>query len=237
MHSNMVVLVFLLALSPFLSQVDAGILDDPATILGNFKDKYNNSQSDLIYLLDVSGSVSDYGFQSEKVFVESMLNEFSLAPYSTRSAVITFGKVVKTDLNYIDINAVDKLKQKCEFMPWFQHNVVHRYGWATHMKDAFQEASNLINTATSHQTKRNVHTVVVLITDGYWNGGDPRSAANQLKSSGVEVFAVGVDGYSQWQIRALASSNEHALEFSSFTKFRELAMYIRGGKGKKKKTP
>ena len=212
--------------------VKGGLLDNQAKVLNDFKQKYNNSQSDLMFLMDVSGSVSNYGFQSEKIFVENLLNEFSVAPYSTRLAVITFGQEVKTDINYIDIDPLSLTHQKCEFKPWFQNNVVHRYGWATNMKDTFSTSSNLLKVAQDNGHKRlNVKTTAIMITDGYWNRGDPRSNANALKSTyEVDLFMVGVDGYSQTQLRALASSSDHVLEFSTFSKFRELAMFIRGGK-------
>ncbi|KAJ7371255.1 hypothetical protein OS493_027369 [Desmophyllum pertusum] len=212
------------------TNVEAGALDNEAKILLTFKQKYNNSQSDLAFLIDVSGSVSDYGFASEKIFVENLLNEFSVAPYSTRVSVITFGAEVKTDINYIDINPLSLTHQKCEFKPWFEHNVKHRYGWATNMKEAFSTTSNLLQTAMNNKHRRsNVHTVSILITDGYWNRGDPRANANSLKSNyGVDVIAVGVDRYSQWQLEALATSKDLVIGVSSFSKFRELAMYIRG---------
>lgn len=222
----------LVAIAAIFCGAKAGLLDDEAKILTDFKQKYNNSQSDIIFLMDVSGSVSDYGFDSEKIFIDNMLNEFSVAPYSTRVAVITFGAEVKTDINYIDIDPTSLTHQKCEFKPWFDNNVVHRYGSATNMKDAFQRSSDLLDTAENNKHRRsNIHTVAIMITDGYWNRGDPRANANTLKSAyGVDVITVGVDGYSQWQLEALATSADHVLGYQTFTKFRELALYIRGGR-------
>ena len=222
----------LVALAAIFCSTKAGLLDDEAKILTDFKQKYNNSQSDIIFLMDVSGSVSDYGFQSEKIFVENMLNEFSVAPYSTRVAVITFGVAVKTDINYIDIDPTSTTHQKCEFKPWFEYNVVHRKAGATNMMDAFDRSNQILKTAMENNHRRSsIHTVAMLITDGYWNRGDPRANANTLKSTyGVDVIAVGVDGYSQWQLEALATSTDHVLQYETFTKFRELARYIRGGK-------
>ena len=222
----------LVAIAAIFCGAKGGLLDDEAKILTDFKQKYNNSQSDIIFLMDVSGSVSNYGFASEKIFVENMLNEFSVAPYSTRVAVITFGEKVKTDINYIDIDPTSTTHQKCEFKPWFLHNVVHRYGRATNMLEGFQRSNDILQTAMNNNHRRsNVHTVAMMITDGYWNRGDPRANANTLKSTyGVDLFTVGVDGYSQWQLEALATSPDHVLGFETFTKFRELALYIRGGK-------
>lgn len=222
----------LVAIAAIFCGAKGGLLDDEAKILTDFKQKYNNSQSDIIFLMDVSGSVSNYGFTSEKMFVENMLNEFSVAPYSTRVAVITFGAQVKTDINYIDIDPTSTTHQKCEFKPRFDYNVVHRHGYATNMRDAFQRSSDLLQTAINNNHRRSsIHTVAIMITDGYWNMGDPRANANTLKSTyGVDVITVGVDGYSQWQLEALATSKDHVLKYATFTKFRELALYIRGGK-------
>ncbi|PFX17574.1 Sushi, von Willebrand factor type A, EGF and pentraxin domain-containing protein 1 [Stylophora pistillata] len=212
------------------SSVDGGLLDDKAKILTDFKAKYNNSQSDIIFLMDVSGSVSNYGFQSEKIFVDNLLNEFSVAPYSTRVAVITFGADVKTDINYIDISPLSKTHQKCEFQPWFQYNVKHRYGRATNMRDAFQTGINILQSAMDNQRRRSgVHTVAIMITDGWWNRGSPVENANRLKSSyATDIITVGVDGYNAGQLQQLASSNDLVLGFHTFTQFRELAMFIRG---------
>jgi len=220
------------AISFIFCGAKGGLLDDEAKILTDFKQKYNNSQSDIIFLMDVSGSVSNYGFASEKMFVENMLNEFSVAPYSTRVAVITFGAEVKTDINYIDIDPTSTTHQKCEFKPWFDYNVVHRYGYATNMIDAFKRSNDLLETAMNNNHRRSsIHTVAIMITDGYWNRGDPRNNANTLKNKyGVDLITVGVDGSSTWQLEALASSKDHVLEYDTFTKFRELALYIRGGK-------
>lgn len=215
--------------------VKATLLDNELKILEDFKAKYNNSQSDLLFFMDVSGSVSNYGFQSEKIFVQSLLNQFSLAPYSTRVAVLTFGANVKTDINYIDIDPTSETHQKCEFNNTFRYNVVHRYGPATNMKDTFSTAATLLQTAINNGHKRlNVHTVSIMITDGVWYPEDPTANANILKNNyKSDLFMVGVDRYRKSQLDALATSSDHVLEFSTFSKFRELAVFIRGGKKKK----
>ena len=100
------------------------------------------------------------------------------------------------------------------------------------MKDAFQRSIDVLQLAMDHTQRRSgVHTVAILITDGWWNRGSPVDNANRLKSSyTTDVIAVGVDGYNQGQLQQLATSNDLVLGFSTFTKFRELAMFIRGGK-------
>lgn len=86
--------------------IKGGFLDDEVKIFIDFKQKYNNSQFDIIFFMDVFGSVSDYGFVFEKIFVENMLNEFSVVFYFMCVVVIMFGYEVKIDINYIDIDLI-----------------------------------------------------------------------------------------------------------------------------------
>ena len=162
--------------------------------------------------------------------MDCLLNEFSVAPYSTRVAVITFGSDVKTDINGIDIDGTDKNKNKCEFKPKFQYQVRFR-GGMTNMKDGFGRAISLLQTTINNSRKRiGVHAVAMMITDGWWNLGSPLGNTATLKLQyGVDIFAVGVAGYNTYQLTQIASTLLHVLKFYTFNKLRELAMDIREG--------
>ena len=68
---------------------------------------------------------------------------------------------------------------------------------------------------------------VFLITDGYSNGGDPRPAANVLKSKelGVTVFTFGIRNGNVKELRDMASEpkDEHTFILDSFDEFEALA--------------
>ena len=74
-------------------------------------------------------------------------------------------------------------------------------------------------------------TVVILITDGYWMSlsGDPSPVpvAQKLQAANVEVYAIGIDGASKWQLLQLS---QQAFYLETFPQLRELAVYLRGGK-------
>ena len=205
--------------------------------LNTFKKSYNNSQSDIIFFLDVSGSVPDYGFRSEKYFVQSLLNEFSVAYYSTRVAVVTFGERIKTNINYINLQPyTGEDTTKCEFKKMFEYGVNHREGRATNMKAAFRTGEDLLNEAKRLGWKRNnVNTVAMIITDGAWNMGDPTPEINKLKNGQfhVDMFSVGVGWARHSQLQSIASSNEKVIYANDFYQFKQLAKYIRGGKSRK----
>eukprot|EP00795_Rhopilema_esculentum_P000716 gene716-10430_t len=198
--------------------------------LNRFQEKYNNSRSDIIFLLDLSGSLSDYGFQMEKKFVNSLLSEISVQPIATRLAVVTFEQSAARRIDYIDYNGLDK--NKCTFSKDFAR-IKHAKGPATNMNAAFDRARRILNSAKSNgNLRQNVNTVIVLLTDGWWNlGGNPKAIAESLRSPSsfyAEIISVGVGYVSQWQLRDIAGIDSNVIMANSFTQFEELATKIRG---------
>lgn len=236
-HCHKVMMGYLLLLSFLFLLLNGAFsqsyLDNARQRLNAFKKSYNNSQSDIVIFIDVSGSVSNYGFSTEKYFVSSLLNEFSVAVYSTRVAIITFGERIKTDINYINLERKKtEDTTKCEFKKIFEHQVKHRSEGATNMKSAFRHGLDLLKEADRLGWKRrNVNTVAFMIIDGAWNMGDPRDEAKNLRTSNyhVDIFSIGVDKAQRWQLDELASSPDKVIYANSFSNFKQLAKYIRGG--------
>lgn len=227
----------LLLLSVFFSQFlssNCDWYDSNRQRLNAFKKSFKNSESDIIIFIDVSGSVRSHGFRTEKYFVTSLLNEFSVAFYSTRVAVITFGERVKTDLNYINLESKDSEDTtKCEFKKTFEYRVTFRNGRATNMKSAFRSANDLLKEAQELGWKRrNVNTVAMMITDGAWNLGDPSGEIYELKNGdfNVDIFSVGVGYADRSQLQTIASRHDKVIYANNFNQFKELAKYIRGGR-------
>ena len=199
--------------------------------LNQFQQKYNNSRSDIIFMLDLSGSVSDYGFQTEKKFVNSLLSEISVQPIATRVSVITFEQSAAKRIDYIDYSGLDK--NKCTFSNEFKR-IKHAYGPATNMAAAFDRAKGLLTSAKNNgNLRQNVNTVIVLLTDGWWNhGGSPKALAESLRSPSsffAEVISVGVGWARHWQLKEISGLDSNVIMANSFTQFEELASKIRGG--------
>ena len=215
-----------------LLHVQAAVNSQWVQRLNQFQQKYNNSRSDIIFMLDLSGSVSNYGFYTEKKFVNSLLSEISVQPIASRVGVITFEQSAAKRIDYIDYNGLDK--NKCTFSKEFR-GIKHAYGPATNMAAAFQRAKDLLTSARSNgNLRQNVNTVIVLLTDGWWNlGGSPKNIADSLRSSNsffAEVISVGVGYASRWQLKEIAGTDSNVIMARSFTQFEELATKIRGGK-------
>lgn len=209
--------------------------------LQNFQRSHNDSISDLIFLLDSSGSLwyydpvshkSKIGFDDEKAFVNSLLSFIRISMPATRVSVAVFGTDATLDINYVSSPNVQN--HKCNFKKSFG-GLKFRSG-LTNMHDAFQYAYDIIFGTLSGSKRPNklAKTAVFVLTDGMWNrGGDPYPIAKQLKDEDIEIFSIGVtNGVNMGVMRKLATDNSHAFHYNDFTQFRELANYLRGGESR-----
>ena len=203
------------------------------------RDQVSNSQgfydqkSDLVFLVDTSGSLWTNDFNEEKKFVMNLLNEISVGMQATRVEVIPFGSQATKFIT--QISAPEPTKNKCTFNEKFKPMPQSINGWMTNMRDAFQLGWEVcLNNGLKRTPLTKVKTVVILLTDGYWNypynDPSPISRAQNLLAGNVEVFAIGV-GYVDFpRLRQLVHDpDKHAFHLSDFSQFAELATYIRGG--------
>ena len=195
-----------------------------------------NKISDILFLLDTSGSVSDYGFRAEKDFVIKFLSTITVSFEEARVAVIPFGNTASLYIDGVSKPSLDK--DKCDLIQKLKQ-MPHSYGWATNTKGAFQLAFDVCVGKYSRNKRgplNQVRTVVILITDGFWNypSNDPSPIpiAKKLHAANVEVFAIGVGSFIRlWALQELVKDPAYqAFQLRNFQEFDELSLYIRGGK-------
>lgn len=197
---------------------------------------YGNSKSDILFLIDTSGSLSGSDFSEEKKFITNLLNEISVGMEATRVEVIPFGSTASIFIDQVSVPALTK--NKCTFNEKFNPMVQSINGYMTNMKDAFQLAYDVCLGQYSGQKRgplNLVKTTVILLTDGRWNrpSSDPSpvSIATQLHDASVEVFAVGVGNIDYDQLKQVVEDpDKQAFHLTDFDEFSELATYLRGGK-------
>eukprot|EP00794_Sanderia_malayensis_P007132 gene7132-7937_t len=220
--------LFAVALTVYTISV-RGALDWEKQRLNQFQQKYNNSRSDIIFLLDDSASVSQLGFNVEKKFINSLLSKISVQPIATRVAVVSFSETVRKSIDYIDYNQFDK--NKCTFTKEIER-VTHRKGRLTNMYSAFTRGQQILDDAVKNNNLRiNVNTVFILLTDGRWNmGGSPDDLVKGLRTGKyhAEVLSVGVDRALRDQLKNIAGTNNNVIFANTFNDFENLAARIRG---------
>ena len=227
--------VLLLAISPFaFAQSELERAKQEFTTLREALTG-TNKKSDILFLLDTSGSVSNYAFEVEKKFVINFLSTITVSFKEARVAVIPFGNTASLYIDGVSKPSLDK--DKCDLIQKLKQ-MPHSYAWATNTKGAFQLAYDVCVGRYSGQKRgplNQVRTVVILITDGYWNwpynDPSPIPIAQSLLAANVEVFAIGVQYPNLPALQKLVKDPaKQAFLLRNFWEFDELSLLIRGGK-------
>ena len=209
---------------------------DEILALRNSMNSFESKKSDIVFLVDTSTSLYTSDFNEEKKFVMNLLNEMSVGMQANRVEVIPFGTTASKFIT--QISDPQPTKNKCTFNEKFKPMPHSINGGATNMRKAFELAWQVcLNNADKRTPSNKIKTVVILLTDGYWNyyrnRGDPSPVkkARGLLQGNVEVFAIGVGpNVQQDNIRKLVRDpDKHAFFLKDFNEFAELATYIRGG--------
>ncbi|KAM4876293.1 sushi, von Willebrand factor type A, EGF and pentraxin domain-containing protein 1 [Thomomys bottae] len=174
---------------------------------------------ELVFLVDESSSVGRVNFLNELKFVRKLLSDFPVVPTATRVAVVTFASKNNVVARVDYISARRPHQHKCALLSRELPAIPYR-GGGTYTKGAFQQAAQILQHARENSTK-----VIFLITDGYSNGGDPRSIAASLRDAGVEIFTFGIWQGNIRELNDVASTpkEEHCYLLHSFEEFEALA--------------
>ena len=225
--------VLLLAISPFAFA--QSYLRAKQEFINLREQLGTNKISDILFLLDTSGSVSNYGFEAEKEFVINFLSAITVSFEEARVEVIPFSNTASLYIDGVSKPSLDK--DKCDLIQKLKQ-MPRSYGWATNTKGAFQLAYDVCLGKYSSQKRgplNKVKTVVILITDGYWNypfnDPSPIPIAQSLLAANVEVFAIGVGSVNMPALQELVKDPaKQAFHLQTFAHFKELSVYVRGGK-------
>ena len=222
--------VFFLATYKFaISQND---LERAKVELVKLRDEFakDNSPGDILFLMDTTGSLTDWAFRIEMEFIENFLESITVTMEDIRVELIPFDS---TASSYIDqVSNPTSAMNKCTFKEKLSR-MQHNYGYGTNTKAAFQQAYDVCLGEKSGQ-KRSVKTVVILLTDGYWNypwqDPNPIPIAQALRKANVDVFAIGIE-WADWRLPQLVENPaKQAFFLKSFQQLDELSYYVRGGK-------
>ncbi|XP_077519184.1 sushi, von Willebrand factor type A, EGF and pentraxin domain-containing protein 1-like [Amblyomma americanum] len=168
-----------------------------------------SSSTDLVFLLDRSGSVGAAGFEMQLGFVDRFLKYFEVAPNATRVAVISF-----SDDAVVHADFLKEPGNKCQLVRRMQ-DAKYLNHYATNTGAGLREVREVFQ-----NSRPQAHKVLVLVTDGIaTTGPDPVEEANKLKKAGVEVFVFSIGRSMRKHLDSLASSTEHVFEFESFAEF------------------
>jgi len=141
--------------------------------------KCDSVKADICFILDSSGSVKE-DFSQELNFTSSLVKEFPIGPTQTQVGVITFASdaVSEFELNQYASN-IDVEKAI--------NQITHRGGGTDIGKALDLARTNCFANARGPPYPK----IAILITDGVSVAGAV-TAAQSLKSTGVEIYSIGV---------------------------------------------
>jgi len=207
-------------------------------------DEVEHGQSDLILLIDKSGSMRQSGWNSAIDFVDALLTEVKIAFNATRVAVGTFATKHEVELNYL--YEPTAANHKCRFVRDFKSVTYssRNMGSLTNMKGSLKDAHNIflqmINNPTKHKLRQKANKVVMVLSDGYpnteidgsWNWGVSldKEILDIRQIGFVEVYAVAVTSGSNENLMKNKIATDPSLYIykPTFNDLTKLAKSIRG---------
>ena len=161
--------------------------------------------------MDESGSVTSGNFELMKDFVQDISNSYDIGPDAVRIGVLTYASsytfdfYLKTYSTKTDVlNAVD--------------NIVYS-GGSTNTAGALDAIRNYGFTEANgaRPSSQGIPRITIVITDGKSKSFSATvTAAQQLHSAGIIVFAVGIAGANLVELDAIASDPAYVSFISSF---------------------
>ena len=151
--------------------------------------------SDVGFILDVSGSITDEYWEEEKTFVKNLTREFDILPHGARVSIVTFNDDAVLAIMFSDhkTNAdFETALSKIDRRGYGGTNI--GAGLAKALDDMFQ-VKNGMRPASPH--------VAVLITDG--KNGNKKFATfrNRFQGNEIKILAVGVGAFVDDELRRL----------------------------------
>ncbi|CAK6961368.1 LOW QUALITY PROTEIN: collagen alpha-1(VII) chain [Scomber scombrus] len=168
-------------------------------------------QADIVFLVDESWSVGQTSFSSVKDFISAMVSSFQnsvVGNEGVRFGVTVFGDVSRMRIALTDYSSLDEVLRAIRDIRY--EGGSKRIGNALHF---------LVNPVFSPVISRDfAPKIAVLITNGR-SDDQVDAAAKAVADNGISLFAVGVRGADESELRRIVSEpyEEHLLMGADFT--------------------
>ncbi|XP_078718860.1 collagen alpha-1(XIV) chain-like isoform X1 [Lampetra fluviatilis] len=169
----------------------------------------SQAQVDLVIVLDGSWSIGRINFRLVREFLEQLVQAFDVQADKIRVALSQYSGDTRTEWDLNTHTTKAALLEAVRSLPY--------KGGNTNTGMALEHA-RLQNLRPEAGARPGVPAIVVLITDGK-SQDDVAQPAAELKSRGVELFAIGVKNADEQELQAIASKPvaTHVHQASEFT--------------------
>ncbi|XP_071951453.1 sushi, von Willebrand factor type A, EGF and pentraxin domain-containing protein 1-like isoform X2 [Antedon mediterranea] len=189
-------------------------------LLANLEE-FQNAPSEIVFLLDSSGSIGASRWPLEVDFVRQISTIFTVSADTARVAIVSYssGTQIYTRIDHIT-EATDK--NKCTLLGQLEDALPYT-GGGTYTLGALTRADELLANGRPDAPR-----LVMLLTDGQSNGGSPVAKANEMKAKGITIFSIGLgEGINQVELTGIATSGNVYL-LDQLGKISDLSSRLKG---------
>ncbi|XP_076730296.1 collagen alpha-1(XII) chain-like [Maylandia zebra] len=153
------------------------------------------AKADIVLLLDGSWSIGQINFQTIRNFIAHMVSVFNIGPDSVQIGLTQYSNKPKTEWNLNAHPTKESLLRAVAALPYRGGNTLTGMALNYILKNSFKPKVGL---------RPDSHKIGVLITDGK-SQDEVILASQNLRDSGIELYAIGVKNADENELRSIAS--------------------------------
>ncbi|XP_073729493.1 matrilin-3b [Misgurnus anguillicaudatus] len=178
---------------------------------------------DLVFIIDSSRSVRPAEFEKVKIFLSEMVDSLDIGSDATRVALVNYASTVSIEFNLKKYFSKAEVKQAFSRIDPLSTGTMTGLAIKTAMEQVFKEDAGM------RAKKKNIPKVAIIVTDGRPQDKVEEVAA-AARTSGIEIYAVGVDRADMRSLKLMASQplDDHVFYVETYgviekltSKFRE----------------
>ncbi|CAH1789907.1 unnamed protein product [Owenia fusiformis] len=140
-------------------------------------------ESDIVLILDISGSIEIVQFEETISFIKSIVNDLDIGPTKSRLGLVTFA----TDVNIKF--TLDRYNNKADILAAL--DTVTHSGGSTATVQALNTMRTRMFTLAAGDRPNHPNTAFI-ITDGSSKDGNPSTEARLSREKGIQIYAIGI---------------------------------------------
>ncbi|KAI7805864.1 putative matrilin-3, partial [Triplophysa rosa] len=153
---------------------------------------------DLVFIIDSSRSVRPAEFEKVKIFLSDMVNSLDIGSDATRAALVNYASTVKIEFLLKKYFSKADIKQALSRIDPLSTGTMTGLAIKTAMEQVFTEEAGM------RPQKKNIPKVAIIVTDGRPQDKVEEVAA-AARTSGIEIYAIGVDRAEMRSLKFMAS--------------------------------
>uniref|UniRef100_A0A3B1JSK0 Collagen type XIV alpha 1 chain n=1 Tax=Astyanax mexicanus TaxID=7994 RepID=A0A3B1JSK0_ASTMX len=165
--------------------------------------------ADIVILVDGSWSIGRINFRLVRMFLESLVNAFSVSSDQTRIGLAQYSGDPRIEWHLNTHSTKEAVINAVKNLPYKGGNTLTGLALMYILENSFKPESG---------SRTGVPKIGILITDGK-SQDDVQGPARSLREAGIELFAIGVKNADENELKAIASPPEetHVYNVADFS--------------------